>query len=110
MPIRYLPWNKPKVPTEEELRKIMTKEGMKPYISIMEKNENQGVHEHDHDECRILITGNVEFSAEGRTYKLKPGDRIDLPAKTPHLAKNLERGQSVLLCATKGKTVQIEIY
>ncbi|MEM3154416.1 MAG: cupin domain-containing protein [Candidatus Woesearchaeota archaeon] len=110
MRVRVLTWNKPRQPTEEELRAMFAKEGMKPYISVMEKNEFTDVHEHSHDETRILVKGRVEFSAEGRSYVLKPGDRIDLKAKTPHTAKNLERGQSVMLCATKGKTVAIEIY
>jgi quercetin dioxygenase-like cupin family protein len=110
MSVRVLTWNKPRAPTEEELRAQMVKEGMKPTIEVMDKNEAVEVHEHAHDETRILVKGSVEFSAEGRSYVLKPGDRIDLSAKTAHTAKNLERGQSVMLCATKGKTVAIEIY
>jgi quercetin dioxygenase-like cupin family protein len=110
MNVRVLTWNKPRQPTEEELKAIMVKEGMKPYLEVMEKNEFVDVHAHKHDECRMLVTGKVEFCAEGRSFVLKPGDRIDLKAGTAHTAKNLERGQSVMLCATKGKTVNIEIY
>lgn len=110
MSIRYLQWNKPRTPTEKELRELLEKEGLKPYTTVMEKNENAGVHQHKHAETRVMVTGQVEFCAEGRAYKLKPGDRIDLPANTSHTAKNLENGQSVMLCATKGKTVAIEIY
>lgn len=110
MTVRVLTWNKPRTPTEKELRELMEKQGMKPHIEIMEKNEFLDVHAHKHDECRIMVTGKVEFCAEGRSYTLKPGDRIDLNAETNHTAKNLERGQSVMLCATKGETVAIEIY
>ncbi len=110
MSVRVLTWNKPRVPTEEELRAQMIKEGMKPTIEVMDKNEFMNVHAHTSDETRILVKGSVEFCAEGRSYVLKPGDRIDLNAETNHTAKNLERGQSVMLCATKGETVAIEIY
>ncbi len=110
MSVRVLTWNKPRVPTEEELRAQMIKEGMKPTIEVMDKNEFMGVHAHTSDETRILVKGSVEFCAEGRSHVLKPGDRIDLKANTVHTAKNLERGQSVLLCSTTGKTVAIEIY
>jgi len=110
MNVRVLTWNKTRPPTEEELRAQMTKEGMKPHIEVMEKNEFVDVHAHKYDECRILVTGSVEFCAEGRSFVLKPGDRIDLKAGTAHTGKNLERGQSVMLCSSKGKTVAIEIY
>src|SRR3990172_12899860 len=101
MNVRVLTWNKPRAPTEEELRKIMEKEGMKPYLEVMEKNEFADAHEHNHDECRILVSGKVEFCAEGRSFVLKPGDRIDMKAGTAHTAKNLEKGQSVMLCGNK---------
>lgn len=110
MNVRVLVWNKPRVPTEEELRAQMIKEGMKPTLEVMDRNEFVNVHSHKSDETRILVKGSVEFSAEGRSYVLKPGDRIDLAANTAHTAKNLERGQSVMLCSTKGKMVAIEIY
>jgi len=110
MNVRVLTWNKTRTPTEEELRALMIKEGMKPTIEVMDKNEFVDVHAHSHDECRILVSGKVEFCAEGRSFVLKPGDRIDLKKGTAHTGKNLERGQSVMLCATKGKTVAIEIY
>ncbi len=110
MSVRVLTWNKPRTPTEEELRALMVKEGLKPAIEVMDKNEFVDVHSHKHDEARILVKGSVEFCAEGRSHTLKPGDRIDIAKNVAHTAKNLERGQSVMLCATKGKTVAIEIY
>ena len=91
MTVRVLTWNKPRTPTDKELREIMVKAGMKPHVEVMAKNEFMDVHEHKHDDCRILVTGKVEFSAEGRSHVLKPGDRIDLNAGIAHTAKNLER-------------------
>ncbi len=110
MSLRVITWNKPRTPTEKELRTLMEKEGMKPYVAVMEKNEFTNVHLHDYDETRILVSGKVEFCAEGRMHTLKPGDRIDLPKNTAHTAKNLERGQSVMLCASVVERVYIEKY
>lgn len=110
MNVRLLTWNKPRTPTEKELRELMAKEGMKPVVVVMEKNESSGVVQPKNDETRILVTGKVEITAEARVYALKPGDRIDLPKGIPHTIKNLERGQSVMLCSSTGRTVAIEIY
>ncbi len=110
MTVRVLTWNKPRTPTEKELRAIFEKEGMKPYIEVMEKNEFVDAHEHSHDETRIIVSGKIEFCAEGRSYTLKPGDRIDLKEGTAHTAKNLERGQSVMLYSKRGNEVYIERY
>lgn len=74
---------------------------MEPYTYVMERDENTGVHAHDHDETRIILEGSAEFSIEGRLHTLKPGDRIDIKKGTPHTAKNLERGQTVMLCGTR---------
>lgn len=101
MNVRFLTWNKSRKPIEKELRAIFEKEDMKPYLSVMEKNEFIDAHQHNHDETRILLEGKVEFCAEGRSFVLKPGDRIDLTKNTSHTAKNLEKGQSVMLCGSK---------
>jgi quercetin dioxygenase-like cupin family protein len=48
-------------------------------------------HRHGHDECLWILKGEISFvlnESEGeKEYKLKAGDRIYLPARTPHTAK-----------------------
>jgi len=110
MAIKVLTWNKPRTPTEKELKETLEKEGMKPYHDIMERDEFVDAHQHNYDEVRILVSGKIEFCAEGRCHVLKPGDRIELIKGTTHTAKNLERGQSVMLCATIGERVYVERY
>jgi len=110
MNVRVLTWNKPRAPKEEELKAMMEKEGMKLYMLAMDRDEFMKTHSHDQDEIRILVSGQVEFSAEGRSHVLKPGDRIDLKKGTPYTAKNLETGQSVMLCSSKGEHVYVEKY
>ncbi len=110
MPFRYLTWNKPRLPTEEELKNQLLKENLKPYFELLERDEASEVHKHKVDEVRVVVSGKVEFCAEGRCIFLKPGDRVDLPKNTPHLLRNYEKGQSVMLCAEKGHSVYVEIY
>jgi len=97
MNFRYLAWLKPRLPTEEELKLQLRKEGLKPYIEVLEKDEKTEVHLHKYDEARILVSGKIEFCAEGRCVLLKPGDRVDLGRNVPHTIKNLERSQSVMM-------------
>lgn len=110
MDFRFITWNKPRAPTEQELREIFTKEALKPLLVVMNKNETSGVTEQPHDETRIILQGKLQFVANGRAYDLKPGDRLDIPKKTICMTKNLENGQTVVLSAKRGETVYVERY
>lgn len=46
-------------------------------------------HQHDFDESRWVLSGYLHVEAAGISYALGPGDRIDLPAHTPHRAQVL---------------------
>ena len=110
MTVRIITWNKPRTPSERELREALEREGMKPFTTVMEKNEFTGAQENKHDETRVIVSGRIDFCAEGRSHILKPGDRIDLGPGTVYTARNLEKGQSVMLCAIVGGRVYIERY
>jgi len=101
MNARIITWHKPRKPTTKEAKAMILKDGMEPYSYVMERGEDVGVHTHNHDETRIILEGLVEFGVEGRMHVLKPGDRIDIKKGTPHTAKNVERGQSVMICGSK---------
>jgi len=103
MNVRVLKWNRPAPATEQYLRGQLEVEGLKPYVSVMERDEYLDTHQHQYDETRIVLEGKIEFNAEGRTHQLENGDRIDIRKGTPHTAKNLVDGQSVMLCGSGGK-------
>ncbi len=44
--------------------------------------------EHQHqDKVVLFITeGSLELTMGGQTHELRPGDRLDIPPETPHLA------------------------
>lgn len=41
-------------------------------------------HAHGFDESRWVLSGYLHIEARGELFSLGPGDRIDLPANTPH--------------------------
>ncbi len=43
-------------------------------------------HEHAFAESRWVMSGFLQIEAAGGTFVLGPGDRIDIPARTPHRA------------------------
>lgn len=43
-------------------------------------------HEHAFQESRWILSGFLLLEVAGEEYTLGPGDRIDLPARTPHSA------------------------
>jgi quercetin dioxygenase-like cupin family protein len=47
-------------------------------------------HSHPHDEWIGVIRGQITFHIDGKSYPLKPGDILTLPAKTIHAADALE--------------------
>ncbi len=46
-------------------------------------------HTHDFRESRWVLSGYLHIEAAGGLYALGPGDRIDLPAGTPHTVRVL---------------------
>jgi quercetin dioxygenase-like cupin family protein len=46
-------------------------------------------HEHAFAEARWVMAGFLQIEAAGETIVLGPGDRIDIPARTPHRAQVL---------------------
>ena len=43
-------------------------------------------HKHDADQTLYLVEGAIEFGVDGRTLRLTPGDKLELPAFTVHSA------------------------
>ena len=101
MAIKLTTWNRPRMPTERELKDQLIKECLKPVTYVMEPNEKQDTHEHLYKEIALVLKGSVEYCAEGRCLALKPGDRVEISKKTPHTAKSLVREQTVLLTAQR---------
>lgn len=110
MSVQVFPYYKPKPPLEKDVIAEFKENGFTPYHVVMQKGEQSGVLQQNFKETRVLVSGKVELSADGRRYDLLPGYRVDISKGTPFVAKNLENGQSVFVCVKGGTTVEIEVY
>ena len=105
--MRLIRWNKATAPSIETLREALVGEG----FSISEWVDPAGtiypVHTHAYPEARTVVRGylRVGLPESGEELVLGPGDRLDLPADTPHWADVHTSEPVVYLSAAKnGRT------
>ncbi len=101
--MRLTRWNKETSPSLEALRSALTGEG----LTVSEWADAAGtvypVHAHDYVEVRVVVRGalRVGLPETGEEFVLAPGDRLDLPANTPHWADVSGQGPVVYLSASR---------
>lgn len=58
---------------------------------VKEWNDSPGahhpVHDHPYDHRVVVLSGEMEFTVDGETYRVQPGDALDLPARVEHRAR-----------------------
>lgn len=84
MPPVLTPWAAEAAPTESALRDRYAAEGLSPYAWSNGPGDRYGVHTHSYDKVLYCSRGSITFVVEGRDVPMKVGDRLDLPAGTPH--------------------------
>lgn len=85
MRLELRPW--PGGPVDaEHLRQQLLKEGFDPFTWNDPAGTTYPPHAHAHDESIWVVEGGITFHAAGREYRLRPGDRLMLPAGTLHTA------------------------
>jgi quercetin dioxygenase-like cupin family protein len=67
-------------------------------VSIFAFDSGEGLSEHTapFDALVQVIEGNAEISIDGKTFNLRSGDSIIMPANIPHAVKAPERFKMVL--------------
>ena len=84
--MRFTRWNKETAPSLDALRTALTGEG----FGVSEWTDPPGtvypVHSHEYTETRWVVHGRlrVGLPETGDEFVLNPGDRLDIPATTPH--------------------------
>lgn len=61
-------------------------EGLDPQTWSNEPGYVYGEHRHPYHKVLFCIAGSITFHTPGEDIALGPGDRLDLPARTPHSA------------------------
>ena len=57
---------------------------------FLEKGAEIPVHDHIHEQTGYLVSGLLDFSINGKSYRAKPGDSWSIPSNVKHGAKALE--------------------
>lgn len=72
------------IPSEGEAEARIHQEGYESFRWYDVPGACYPNHRHACDECIWILKGEITFKIEDETHVLKAGDRIYIPAKTPH--------------------------
>jgi quercetin dioxygenase-like cupin family protein len=81
-------WPDDPAPDEEEIRKILDAEGLRPYRWSNSPGDVYSAHSHTFHKVIYVVKGSIIFGLPnlGDEIQLHPGDRLDLPAGVTHNA------------------------
>jgi quercetin dioxygenase-like cupin family protein len=79
------PWEGPP-PSDSELRAAFRAEGLSPSAWSNGPGDRYGEHTHSFDKVLYCSRGSIVFIVDGTDVAMAAGDRLDLPAGTPHAA------------------------
>jgi quercetin dioxygenase-like cupin family protein len=77
------------------LRRALEREGMVTAWWSDVPGTTMSVHAHAFAETRWVLEGYLRVTVENETVELGPGDRLDLPAGTPHSTEILGLSQAI---------------
>jgi len=86
MRLEFIRWNGQGIPAEDDLRQQLEGAGFDVFRWRDEAGADYQPHAHDHDESLWVVDGEMTFTAAGREFRLRPGDRLLLPKGTVHTA------------------------
>lgn len=91
------PWPNTHLPTDAELRRLMTAEDLQPYLWSNGPGDTYAAHTHSYHKVIYVAYGSIIFGLpdEGRQVSLKAGDRLDLP---PNVVHNAQVGPEGVVC------------
>jgi quercetin dioxygenase-like cupin family protein len=97
MELERIPWPGPDRPAEAQLRASLVADGFGAWRWSDSPGATYEPHTHPSDESLWVIEGCIDFFVAGETYRLGPGDRLQLPAGTVHGAKAGPAGATYLI-------------
>jgi len=94
-------WAGPKKPDLAGLKAMLAKEGLQAELYTDRPGVKYGRHKHDFDDFIVIVSGTMKLATDGFEWTLKPGDRLDIPANTPHRAEMTGKEEVRYLSAAK---------
>ena len=83
------PWPQREPPSLAACEQALRQEGLSaPRSWSNAPGDRYGTHQHSFHKVLYCVQGSIRFllDAEGRAIDLSPGDRLDIPPRTPHSA------------------------
>ncbi len=87
--------------TEKRMMGVMEREGFEVAVYAYREGTVFPVHAHGEDKCDGVVEGHLKITVGETSYDLAPGDRLYLPAGTPHSAQVVGRKTVLSLDGTK---------
>jgi quercetin dioxygenase-like cupin family protein len=97
MRCEHVTWEGAAPPTEPELRARLVADGFEAHLWHDDPGASYAPHSHERDERLWLLDGEMTFEVAGRSHRLGPGDRLELPAGTLHAAAAGVQGATYLI-------------
>ncbi len=101
--MRLTRWNKETAPSLEALRSALTGEGLAVSEWVDPAGTVYPVSAHEFAKVWVVVRGQLRIGLPetGEEFVLSPGDRLDLPACTPHWADVIGTEPVVYLAAMR---------
>lgn len=99
--IQILRWEKSVSITQEEAEARLHQEGYQSFCWYDVPGAAYPRHKHSYDECLWILKGEMNFKSQEEILLLKSGDRIYLPANTPHTVTISEKNGVTFLVGQK---------
>ncbi|MGA9119620.1 MAG: cupin domain-containing protein [Bacteroidota bacterium] len=79
----------PKKATLETLKTMLERQGLSCEVVTDPPGTKYGMHKHEFDDFVVIVSGKMKLGTDTHTWTLEPGDRVDIPANSPHWAEVL---------------------
>ena len=102
MRLEHLVWDGSGPPSEAALHARLAADGFDAYCWTDTPGARYEPHAHENDESLWVLDGEMTFEVAGSSYRLGPGDRLQLPAGTRHAATAGLQGATYLIGERRG--------
>jgi quercetin dioxygenase-like cupin family protein len=98
MELKLTRWGGAQPPSERELRRLYSEEGLSPYAWSNAPGDVYAQHLHDYHKVLYVLRGSITWilPQTGQEIETRPGDRLDLPRGTVHGARVGPQGVTCL--------------
>ena len=99
--MKIIRWSHETPPDAETLEQSLRERGLDPFRQTDRAGAYYPEHTHPHDEIRWMVRGRLRLGVGGKVSELGPGDRLELPANTPHWAEVVGDEDALYVCASR---------